>query len=87
MKEIDIIFRSVDDVVSFINTVSCFQGKVRVCSDMYEIDARSVVGIFSLDLKKPFVLKIEEWKEVYIPLLDKYFYGTEKPGFDVKYNG
>lgn len=72
MKEVNIILRSVDDVKRFINTASSFEGKVHVCGDVYRVDAKSIIGILSLDLTKTLGLEIEEWKEEYMSLLADY---------------
>ena len=35
------------------------------------IDAKSIMGIFSLDLSNPLQLGIENWKEEYAPIVGK----------------
>ena len=37
----------------------------------YVIDAKSIMGIFSLDLSNPLQLGIENWKEEYAPIVGK----------------
>ena len=48
------------------------EGEVLLYGGRYIVDAKSIMGIFSLDLSKPLRLEIKEWKEEYMPLLEKY---------------
>ena len=59
-----------DDVLGFISTVGRLKGKVLIYGGMYRVNAKSVVGILSLDLKQPLSLEIEEWEEEYMFLLE-----------------
>ncbi len=49
---------SVDKVKSFVNEVSNFATEVDLVSSRYVIDAKSIMGIFSLDLSKPIEVEI-----------------------------
>ena len=48
-----ISLNSVDKVKSFVNRVSRFEEEVDLVSGRYVVDAKSILGIFSLDLTKP----------------------------------
>jgi phosphotransferase system HPr-like phosphotransfer protein len=48
---------SVNDVKDFVNTVSRYDFDVDLMSGRYVVDAKSIIGIFSLDLSKP--IKVE----------------------------
>ena len=74
MKEVKIVLRSLDDVKSFIKIASCIEGRACVCGGVYKVDAKSIVGILSLDSTKYLSLEIEEWKEEYMSMLDDYLY-------------
>ena len=58
MKTIRISLNSIDKVKSFVNTLSKFDTDFDLVSGRYVIDAKSIMGIFSLDLSKPIGLNI-----------------------------
>ena len=57
MKEIKILLNSINDVKKFVNIVSKYDFDVDLISDRYVVDAKSIMGIFSLDLSK--AIKVE----------------------------
>ena len=58
MKKVTISLNSIDKVKSFVNEVSKFDTDFDLVSGRYVIDAKSIMGIFSLDLSKPIDLNI-----------------------------
>ena len=58
MKTIDISLNSIDKVKSFVNDINRFDCDFDLVSGRYVIDAKSIMGIFSLDLSKPITLNI-----------------------------
>jgi len=58
MKTVQISLNSIDKVKSFVNTVTKFDCDFDLISGRYVIDAKSIMGIFSLDLSKPIDLTI-----------------------------
>ncbi|MCR5669199.1 MAG: HPr family phosphocarrier protein [Lachnospiraceae bacterium] len=58
MKTVQISLNSIDKVKSFVNTVSQIDSDFDLVSGRYVIDAKSIMGIFSLDLSKPIELNI-----------------------------
>ena len=58
MKTVQISLNSIDKVKSFVNTVTQFDYDFHLISGRYTIDAKSIMGIFSLDLSKPIDLAI-----------------------------
>ena len=56
MKTVQISLNSIDKVKSFVNDVTKFDYDFDLVSGRYVIDAKSIMGIFSLDLSKPLVL-------------------------------
>ncbi|GHU45054.1 hypothetical protein FACS1894111_13160 [Clostridia bacterium] len=60
MKTVQISLNSIDKVKSFVNTVTQFEHDFDLISGRYVIDAKSIMGIFSLDLSKPIDLAIHE---------------------------
>ncbi|MBQ6550730.1 MAG: HPr family phosphocarrier protein [Lachnospiraceae bacterium] len=58
MKTVQISLNSIDKVKSFVNDLSKFDSDFDLVSGRYVIDAKSIMGIFSLDLSKPIDLNI-----------------------------
>jgi phosphotransferase system HPr-like phosphotransfer protein len=58
MKTIDISLNSIDKVKNFVNLINRFDYDFDLVSGRYVIDAKSIMGIFSLDLSKPIALNI-----------------------------
>lgn len=58
MKTVTISLNSIDKVKSFVNTLTKFDDDFDLVSGRYVIDAKSIMGIFSLDLSKPIDLNI-----------------------------
>ncbi|MBE5961559.1 MAG: HPr family phosphocarrier protein [Lachnospiraceae bacterium] len=58
MKTVKISLNSIDKVKSFVNDVTKFDSDFDLVSGRYVIDAKSIMGIFSLDLSKTIDLNI-----------------------------
>ena len=58
MKTVQISLNSIDKVKSFVNAITHFEFDFDLVSGRYVIDAKSIMGIFSLDLSKPIELVI-----------------------------
>ena len=58
MKTVKISLNSIDKVKSFVNDITKFDYDFDLVSGRYVIDAKSIMGIFSLDLSKPIDLNI-----------------------------
>lgn len=58
MKTVSINLSSIDKVKSFVNDITKFDSDFDLVSGRYVIDAKSIMGIFSLDLSKPITLNI-----------------------------
>ena len=57
-RSVNIRLKSVDDVNEFVALASLNQGDVDVRSDRYVVDAKSILGVLSLDLKKALTVDI-----------------------------
>ena len=58
MKTVKISLNSIDKVKSFVNDVTKFDTDFDLVSGRYVIDAKSIMGIFSLDLSNTIDLNI-----------------------------
>ena len=61
MKTFNIMLNSINDVKNFVNTVNKYDFDVDLTSGRYVVDAKSIMGIFSLDLSKP--IKVEVFSD------------------------
>lgn len=64
MKTINIMLNSIDKVKAFVNTLTKFDCDFDLISGRYVIDAKSIMGIFSLDLSKPIELNIHATERI-----------------------
>ena len=58
MYETMISLQAINDVKDFVNTVMLFNYDIDLVSGRYAVDAKSIMGIFSLDLSKPIDLNV-----------------------------
>ncbi|MEE1086146.1 MAG: HPr family phosphocarrier protein [Schaedlerella sp.] len=64
MKTVQVSLNSIDKVKAFVNAITKFDCDFDLVSGRYLIDAKSIMGIFSLDLSKPIDLKIHSEEEI-----------------------
>ena len=64
MTAVKISLNSIDKVKSFCNDIAKFDAEFDLVSGRYVIDAKSIMGIFSLDLSKPIDLNIHSENDV-----------------------
>ena len=74
MKTVKISLNSIDKVKAFVNDITKFDYDFDLVSGRYVIDAKSIMGIFSLDLSKPIDLNIhaEENVDAVLDVLKAY---------------
>ena len=74
MKTVRISLNSIDKVKSFVNDLAKFDADFDLVSGRYVIDAKSIMGIFSLDLSKPIDLNIhsESYLDTILETLKPY---------------
>ena len=58
MKSVSILLNTTESVKKFVNIMSSYDFPTDPRSGRYVVDAKSILGIFSLDLNKPVVLEI-----------------------------
>ncbi len=77
MKTVKISLNSIDKVKSFVNDLAKFDSDFDLVSGRYVIDAKSIMGIFSLDLSRPIDLNIhtEEDVDTVLDVLSPYIIG------------
>ena len=56
MSVVDIRLKTLEDVRNFVNIVTRYDIDIDLSSGRYVVDAKSIMGIFSLDLLSPITL-------------------------------
>ena len=56
MTKTTVSLQQINDVKEFVNTVMKYEFDIDLVSGRYAVDAKSIMGIFSLDLSKPIEL-------------------------------
>lgn len=59
MKQVQIKFNTIAQIQNFVNDMSRFLSDVDLTSGKYIVNAKSVIGVFSLDLAHPIGLTAE----------------------------
>lgn len=57
MKTLTIMLSTINDVKDFVNIVNQYDFDIDLISGKYAVDAKSIMGIFSLDLTKKITLE------------------------------
>ena len=60
MKSVTIHLSLAENVKDFVNVVSKYPYDIDLRSGRHVVDAKSILGIFSLDLNKPITMKVYE---------------------------
>ena len=70
MKTIKVSLNSIDKVKTFVNEIIKYDFDFDLVSGRYVIDAKSIMGIFSLDISKPIDLNIYADDAEITPIMD-----------------
>ena len=60
MKSVTVNINSIDKVKRFVNVLTTYDNDFDLVCDRYVIDAKSIMGIFSLDLSQNLTLNIQK---------------------------
>ena len=58
MTTFKIMLSSINDVKNFVNIVNKYEFDIDLISERYVVDAKSIMGIFSLDLMNPITMTV-----------------------------
>ena len=73
MNKTEIILSSIQDVRDFVNIVVLIDYEVDLAQGRYLIDAKSIMGIFSLDLLSPItVIAHTEYADDFFAKLERF---------------
>ncbi len=59
MKSVNIKLPTIEAVQKFVDTVCEFDEDISLSSGKYIVDAKSIMGIFSLDLRMPICMSVD----------------------------
>lgn len=59
MREVQISLRTIEEVKEFVQTITMLDGDFELISGKYIVNAKSILGLFSVDLSKPVTLRID----------------------------
>ncbi len=60
MKSVNVSLNTIDKVKKFVNLINTFEGDFDLVTERYVIDAKSIMGIFSLDISNVLRLDIHD---------------------------
>jgi phosphotransferase system HPr-like phosphotransfer protein len=74
MQSITVLLDTVEKVKNLVAILSPVEGEFDLVSDRYVVDAKSIMGIFSLNISKPLRLDIHDAAaaQKVLPLLEAY---------------
>ena len=73
MKKTDIVLANIQDIRDFVNIVVLLDYEVDLAQGRYLIDAKSIMGIFALDLLSPItVIAHTEYADEFFAKLEKF---------------
>ena len=73
MKEVKIALNNIQDIRDFVNQVILVDYDVDLVQGRYVVDAKSIMGIFSLDLLSPITLQAHtDYAEDLIAKIEKF---------------
>ena len=72
MKEFNIVLGTINDVKEFVNIVSHYDFNIDLSSGKYVVNAKSIMGIFSLDLTKKIKLTAHTDDDDFFEKIKKY---------------
>jgi len=63
MKEFNVLLNSINDVKQFVQLTTMQFVDIDIVSGRYVIDAKSIMGLFSVDLTKPVKVNVQGTEE------------------------
>lgn len=79
MYSTSIMLSSIEAVKKFVTLTNSYNFPINLATDKYKIDAKSIMGVFSLDLSKPLRIEVEsDDADEFISQLGQFRSGEEK---------
>ena len=77
MKTVYVYFSKVMDVKRFVESISSLDGDFDLIDGRYVVDARSLMGIFGMNLTKPIELRISKYSEKAMEAINEFIVDEE----------
>ena len=78
MKTVCISLPTAETAQRFVSLISPLPGQFDLLSDEYILDAKSLMGIFKLDLTKPIKLRVERDSEETMRIISQFMEGINE---------
>lgn len=72
MNEVTIYINNISDITTFLHIASKSKHTLTLCSNRYKVDAKSLLGLLSLNLSEPITLKFDEIEPNVLEEIKKY---------------
>lgn len=73
MYSTSIMLSSIEAVKKFVTLTNNYDFPINLATDKYKIDAKSIMGVFSLDFSKPLRIEVEsDHADEFIAQLDQF---------------
>lgn len=79
MQEVYVSLPTAERVQSFVETITPLDGDFELISGKYVLDARSLMGIFSLNLSQPILLKVYNATKSNMDVLQPFITSQKEP--------
>lgn len=76
MVSASVMLKKIDDVKEFVNLANQSESSIDVYSGRYVVDGKSIMGLFSLDLRTPILVKTDD--VLFITKLEKFMVSDVK---------
>jgi len=77
MRDVYILLRNNASVRQFVDAIGALEGRFEVHSNLTILDARSILGLYGLDLSSPLLLRIENDCAEIMSVLDPFIIGNQ----------
>ena len=82
MRRMSVLLSTVEAVKEFVHIANLCDFELDLISGRYQVDAKSIMGIFSLDLNNPLILELhtddEKTISEFMPKIEKFIVQEEE---------
>lgn len=85
MQQVSVKFNNVKQVEQFVKIIENFEAHFDLGSEQRVVNAKSILGVFALDLSKPLSLSFSSKDTFIIDKIEPFIYREDEPGFETKF--
>ena len=82
MRQVSVCLNSAEQVQKFVKILTSLSGDFELISGKHILDARSLMGVFSLDLSRPITLKVYQDCAENLGAIAPFLTETEAGGYE-----